>query len=967
MTRLYGRDDELAVVRDWLRRVGAGRGGVAVLEGSAGIGKSRMLTEAAELATRDGFVVASARADQLGGVAPLAALLDSFRDCEPPLVTVDDMAGLAELADQRFWLLDRLRTALEKQAGRRPVLVTVDDLQWAEPATLWAVGALATQLTAVPVGWLLARRGAPVGDELAALLAKLAGQEQVGIGLGPLSQDAAGALAGDLLGRTPDQPLLDLVRRAEGNPFLVVEAVRCASVEDGPGDGGGDAGVGEQVGGPARLPAGFAPSARSRLSGLDPDGRRLLEVGAVFGRRFTLREVSVMLGQPVVALMPATRELVQGGVLLEDGERLVFAHDLLWQAVYEDLPVAARRALHRDAATALLTTGAPPLDVAGHLLEGADTGDSEAVGLLLRAARDAASRSPGTASDLYARVLELAPGPGPEHTKALVEAVPVLVRAGRLDQMQEIAERALEASLDPVSQADIRYAVSVGEALSGHYGEALAESRAALAELGVEPDAGPLDSGASESTRPGHSGAVPAGGPDAASALLRSVEALYLAMTGKVELAVTAAQAAVSAGERTGQPTAVTMGLPAEAIAQRLAGRFADGASLAEQAARRADREAPATRLLQPRRWHAWLLTALDRFEEADAAYLRSRREMDSLGLGVLVHVWHAHRAGLRLAAGRLDESVAEGEAAVAVAEELRLAALLPTALALLARVAVARGDIAQAGEIVARAPARDDSVYELELDLARGLVVDAAGDPRGAVEQMSPIWSAFTDHFGILALTPPAAPMLVRIALRAGDRDRAVLAADAGARLAALNPQVASIVGAARHAAGLLDNDVDLLMRAVEDFRKSPRPLPRAAAYEDAGTTLVVRSGRADALPYLDQALRLYVAADATGDADRVRRSLRELGVHHHRVPPARPRTGWESLSTSERRVARLVATGLTNRAVADQLYLSRHTVDSHLRHIFAKLGINTRVELTRVVVEHEPDAAGGADSADS
>lgn len=216
MTRLYGRDDELAVVRDWLRRVGAGRGGVAVLEGSAGIGKSRMLTEAAELATRDGFVVASARADQLGGVAPLAALLDSFRDCDPPLVTVDDMAGLAELADQRFWLLDRLRTALEKQAGRRPVLVTVDDLQWAEPATLWAVGALATQLTAVPVGWLLARRGAPVGDELAALLAKLAGQEQVGIGLGPLSQDAAGALAGDLLGRTPDQPLLDLFGARRG-------------------------------------------------------------------------------------------------------------------------------------------------------------------------------------------------------------------------------------------------------------------------------------------------------------------------------------------------------------------------------------------------------------------------------------------------------------------------------------------------------------------------------------------------------------------------------------------------------------------------------------------------------------------------------------------------------------------------------------------------------------------------------
>jgi DNA-binding CsgD family transcriptional regulator len=956
MTRLYGRDDEVTAIQEWLRGVGGGRGGVAVIEGSAGIGKSRLITEAAALAAADGYLVASAQADQLGGVAPLTVLLDAFRDCDPPLVTSDDMTGLAELPDQRFWLLDRLRTALEKQAATRPVLVTVDDLQWAEPATLWAVGSLATQLTSVPVGWLLARRGAPVGNALAAFLAKLGGLEQVGIALGPLSPDAASALAGDLLGATPDSALLDLVRRAEGNPFLVVEAVRFASAETGEERSGRGGLGGHQEYGPAPLPAGFVPSARSRLSGIDPSSRQLLEVGAVFGRRFNLREVAAMLGLPVAGLMPATRDLLQGGVLHEDGDRFVFAHDLWWQAVYEDLPVAVRKALHRDAASALLAAGAPPLQIAGHLLEGADSGDAEAVGLLLRAARDAAPRSPGTASDLYARVLQLAPGPGPEHTRALVEAVPVLVRAGRLDQMRQIADRALEASADPATHADIRYAVSVGEALSGNYVEALVEARAGLSEIG----AAPAGSSAAGSGSAGSSAA----GSTAAGSLLRSVEALYLAMTGEVEPAIAAARAAVRAGDQAGQPIAVTMGLPAEAIAQRLAGRFAEGATLAEQAAQRADRESPATRLLQPRRWYAWLLTALDRFEEADAEYGRTRQEMDSLGLGVLLHVWHVHRAGLRLAAGRLDESVVEAEAAVAVAEELQTAALLPTALGLLARIAVARGDVAQAAEILARAPSRGRGVYELELDLARGLVADAAGESRKAVELMAPIWSVFTDHFGILALAPTASPSLVRVALRAGVGDLAVVAADAGARLAALNPQVASVVGAARHAAGLLHDDVDLLMRAVEDYRDSPRHLARAAACEDAGTALAVRSGQVDALPFLDRALRLYLTADATGDAARVRRFLRELGVHHHRMPPARPRTGWGSLSDSERRVARLVATGLTNRAVADQLFLSRHTVDSHLRHIFAKLDINTRVELTRVVVEHEPDADGPSDA---
>ena len=250
----------------------------------------------------------------------------------------------------------------------------------------------------------------------------------------------------------------------------------------------------------------------------------------------------------------------------------------------------------------------------------------------------------------------------------------------------------------------------------------------------------------------------------------------------------------------------------------------------------------------------------------------------------------------------------------------------------------------------------RGDSVYELELDLARGMVADAEGDPELSVAQMAPIWSAFTHHFGILALNPPAAPHLVRVALRAHDAERANLAAAAATRLAVLNPEVATVVGAATHATGLLADDADELRAAVDAYADSPRPLARASASEDAGVALGAQAERAAALPYLEEALRLFVAADATGDAGRVRRELRALGVRQSRCTPERPRTGWGSLSTAERRVAALVADGLTNRIVADRLFLSRHTVDSHLRHIFAKLDINTRVGLTRVVVAHEP-----------
>jgi DNA-binding CsgD family transcriptional regulator/tetratricopeptide (TPR) repeat protein len=931
-TRLRGRDQEFVTLQGWLSRVGTGRGGVALVHGPAGIGKTRLLGEiAAQAAANDGYLVAAARADQLGGMAPLAVLLDAFRASDPPLATSDDLASLAGLADQRFWLLDRLRAALEKRANHHPVLVMLDDLQWADPATLWAVGALATQLTGVPVGWLLARRRAPAGQELTAFLAKMATLQPSMIDLGPLPPEAARQLAGDLLGTELDADVLSLVDRAGGNPFLVTEAVRAASQSSAPSPGGRRTTEWEWAAPPGLttqpLPEGFALSARTRLADLDPVARQLLEVAAVFGRRFTMREVSVLLDQSVAALVPALRDLIESGVVVGENDHLSFAHDLLWQAVYDDLPSPARRVMHRDAARALLAAGAPPLQVAGHLLVGAGSGDAEAVDLLLRAARDATSTAPGIAADLYAKALALTPD-GCERTRTIVEAVPVLAQAGRLDEVRWIADLALSAGVDPESASTIHYTLSVGEALRGSYAEALAEARRGLARYGL---------------------------PQPARALLGAVEALYLAMTGQVTPAIFSAQTAVHAGEMSGQVVAVTMGLPAEAIAQRLAGRFTTALDRAEQGARRADVESTPARLLEPRRWQGWLLTALDRFDEADAEYLRSRRDMDALGTGVLLHVWHAHRAGLRLAAGRLDEAAAEAEAAVAVAEELGTAALLPTALAILARVALARGDLPQARAYVEQAPRRGDGVYELELDLARGLIFEASGDPVGALRTMEPIWSAFPSHFGVLALMPPAAPHLVRIALRAGDREKAAEAADAGARLAALNPHIASLAGAATHSAGLLGDDPDQLVHAVELYQDSPRPLPRALAYDDAGAALAARGQRAKAVSYLDEALRLFAASGAAGDAARVHGRLRSLGLRRRHPPlPPKPATGWDSLSEPELKVVRLVAAGLTNRAVAERLFLSRHTVDSHLRHIFAKLNINTRVDLTRVALEH-------------
>jgi DNA-binding CsgD family transcriptional regulator len=165
---------------------------------------------------------------------------------------------------------------------------------------------------------------------------------------------------------------------------------------------------------------------------------------------------------------------------------------------------------------------------------------------------------------------------------------------------------------------------------------------------------------------------------------------------------------------------------------------------------------------------------------------------------------------------------------------------------------------------------------------------------------------------------------------------------------LARANPDVPLLAGLAAHACGLLDGDVDALRRAVALQRGSQRPLALASALEDAGRAL-----GGDGVAWLLEALELYTATGATEDARRVVRRLREHGVRRRFTSEPRPSHGWGSLTDSERRVATLVAGGATNRDVASELVLSPHTVSTHLRHAFAKLGINSRVELARLAAE--------------
>ena len=167
--------------------------------------------------------------------------------------------------------------------------------------------------------------------------------------------------------------------------------------------------------------------------------------------------------------------------------------------------------------------------------------------------------------------------------------------------------------------------------------------------------------------------------------------------------------------------------------------------------------------------------------------------------------------------------------------------------------------------------------------------------------------------------------------------------------------PAIPLFTGVARYARGILEGDAPALVGAAELLQSSSRPLLCAAAAEDAGGQLA-RADRGDeALDRLNAAFDTYLRHEALADARRVGRQLRRLGVHRRIVSRPRAKTGWDSLTDSERRVVDVIAQGATNRSVATQLHLSLHTVTSHVHNAFANLGINSRTQLTQLMRESD------------
>jgi DNA-binding CsgD family transcriptional regulator len=361
----------------------------------------------------------------------------------------------------------------------------------------------------------------------------------------------------------------------------------------------------------------------------------------------------------------------------------------------------------------------------------------------------------------------------------------------------------------------------------------------------------------------------------------------------------------------------------------------------------------------------AWRCEAQAMLDGLDAALTETNLRLaaaERAGRAWAVHIWLAWRGRLLLQAGHLDDGRANLDAALAMADVGGSNVANAAGLLSLGRIGLRTGDdrlLAMAHQLGAeRLDLRLPSMRQ-SLTWLRALEAAAHGDPARALAYVT---TGDDDEPGIGLPSLPSDitddTELVRIALAAGDRAVARDTVERAERRAADHPTTATMAGVAAHARGLLDGNPDALAAAVEHHRSGVRPVALASALEDAGSRAATGGHRSTAVQRLGEALESYARLGATRDAARTRRKLRDLGVRR-RIGAQRRTAGWSGLTESELRVARLAAGGLTNRQIGERLFISPHTVSSHLLHTFNKLEISSRVELAKMAAQHEPAPA--------
>ncbi len=948
-----------------------GRGGVVTLTAAAGLGKSALVTHAAALAGAAGCRLRRATASPLERQFPFGVVRELL---ETPLRAAD-VDARRELLDGAAAPAGRLllegaapeddaTTAVAHSVARlcaafaehAPLVLLVDDAHWADRRSLEVLCHLARRGADMPLLVIVAARGddpeAPA--DLLGLLAHEAGP--AALRPRPLTVRASVRL---LRGRLAPAASLEQCRRchaaAAGNPWLLTElghrlAEHGAAALD-VADAGGSAAAGDAGAASADDAAPVREQAlaavRRRLAGLSPAARRLASVLAVAGDGLPLTLAGRVAGLHGADLGPARDALQSAGLLAPSGDRL--AHALIAAATCDELSRSERERLHRAAAEALLSDGAPAARVAGHLLRSRPAGDA-VVSTLLRAAAEHAWRqgAPRTAVAYLRRALEER-APGDERARLLALLATCSFDAGLPDARARLHE-ALHASGDRAEREDVlrRLAalslVDAGDrelepllareqASARDDGERLRLELIALDALVNRPDRQPERARRLHALAPAAAPAIaPAASPPTSRALAPATPAAAApspAIADPLARSVLLAHRAWLAVERGSERADVCAALARAALA---------GGELRERARRDGA-------------FHLCVRTLLlcDRLAEAELAIGALAADSAALGSTRLHAAAAWFSAELALRAGRLEAAERHARQVLTLLG-MRADAFTRGAVELLLHVHAERGEI-DAGRALLAERGLDAALgsgigeagilhARARLALAAGEVercrVDAlaAGRLRVAHGRDNPAWSSWR---------ATAALALAQL----GRRDEAAALAEAE-RLRAERFGAPSALLIAAHAAAVAEPDDARRIARCEAAlairsRDPAGALARTRLQLELGAALRVAGRRTAARDSLRAALAGADAAGAVPLAERARRELVASGLR-----PRRAQTeGAAALTPRQRQVCELAAAGVANRAIGQRLFLSVKTVETHLASSYRKLGVETRTQL--------------------
>jgi DNA-binding CsgD family transcriptional regulator len=929
---LLERERELETLREGLDHACAGEGTLLLIEGPPGTGKTVLAREARAAAERARMMPLEARGSELEqpfAFGVVRQLLEPAISKEPE--QADLFAGAARPAarlfepgepgpmgaDADFEALHSLYWLVVNMADQAPMLVLVDDCQWADRDSLRFLAYLAQRIEGLPVTMLLTGRPPDAGgDEAGALWVQLASRPAAAaLYPRPLSESAAMTLARDHLGAEAAEEFCRACHTATGgNPLFLRELLRALAAAEVEPSAAAASAV-QEVG-----PAAVSRFVLHRLAALGPAATELARAVAVLGDESEPLLAGQMSGLSHDDAREAADDLVRADIFVP-AERLGFVHPIVRSALYEDLAPGERQARHAAAAEALAREGVPAERVTAHLLLTPSTGDQHRVGTLRSAATAATHRgAPGAAAAYLRRALAESPAEQ-DRGEILAELGWYEVATMQFEAAEEHLRAALASGATLATRADAAMFLGRCAIVSG--GRSAAAAAGALSSLAGELwPADPQRSLELGSELLIVVGSVPPLRPGLAARLRefrelargRPVFEAVARIVGAQDQLLHGASAAAATDE---VQTALMAGLPPSAL--NTAGLSA-----------------------------LFTLIVGERYELADrllaAALERARQEGHATRQGVL----HAMHAASALGQGSLHDAQVEAETGLLLVEHPHFIAELLVALAM--TVHIERGELDAAAALARTGEAMgvtEERAYVLEFLTARGRLRIAQGQLEEGVADL--LWCG--QRFETRAVQWPsswrahAAPALAAL----GDRQQAgQLAREqvaAARRVGAPGALGMSLRTAARAIGG--DEGLALVREAVAVLERSPARLELAHALADLGAELS-RSGRRKEGRALQR--RAINLAGQCGAVALVESAMAGL----HAGPGRRARlelTGPTALTAAERRVCRQVAEGQTNREVAQALFVAEKTVERHLSSAYQKLGIRSRFQLASAI----------------